>query len=81
MPDALFRDLEGAGVPVRVIETGDPGVTHDISTPRLELPPYAGPPEPAATPEWGSAVADRADDEPVPGPPRLGADPPNGPTA
>jgi CTP:molybdopterin cytidylyltransferase MocA len=73
MPDALFRDLERAGIPFRVIETGDPGVVHDISTPRSELPPYAGPPEPAASPEWGSAVADQADDEPVMGPPRLGA--------
>jgi CTP:molybdopterin cytidylyltransferase MocA len=71
MPDALFRDLEAAGVPFRVIETGDPGVTHDVTTPRNELPPYDGPPEPTATPEWGSAVADQPDDEPVMGPPRL----------
>ena len=74
MPDALFRDLEAAGVPFRVIETGDPGVIHDITTPRSELPPYDGPPEPADTPEWGSAVADQADDEPVTGPLRLEAD-------
>ncbi len=74
VPDALFRDLEDKGVPFRVIETGDPGVIHDITTPRSELPPWDGPPEPADTPEWGSAVADQPDDEPVTGPPRLGAD-------
>ncbi len=73
MPDALFRDLQAAGIPFRTIETGDPGVTHDVTTPRRELPAYDGPPEPAATPEWGSAVADQADDAPVTGPPHLEA--------
>ncbi len=74
MPGELFEDLEAAGVPVRVIETGDPGVTHDVSVPAAELPPYDGPPEPAATPEWGAGVADQADDAPVTGPARLGLD-------
>ena len=48
-PDAvdLLDDLEAAGVPFRVVETGDPGVTHDVSTPRADLPPFDGPPEPA----------------------------------
>lgn len=73
MPGDLFADLEGTGVPFRVIETGDPGVTHDVSVARADLPPYDGPPEPAETPEWGAAVADVPDDAPVPGPIRLTA--------
>jgi CTP:molybdopterin cytidylyltransferase MocA len=44
MPDELVEDLEEAGVPLRLVETGDPGVTIDVSTPRSKLPPYAGPP-------------------------------------
>jgi CTP:molybdopterin cytidylyltransferase MocA len=73
MPDELFADLEAAGVPMRVIETGDPGVTHDISVARTDLPAYDGPPEPAEVPEWGAAVADQDDSAPVPGPRRLDA--------
>ena len=30
MPDELLDDLEAAGVPFRIVETGDPGVTHDV---------------------------------------------------
>jgi CTP:molybdopterin cytidylyltransferase MocA len=71
MPGDLFTDLEALGVPFRVVDTGDPGVVHDVSTPREDLPPYDGPPEPAETPEWGSAVADQPDDAPVAGPHRL----------
>ncbi len=72
-PGELFEDLEAGGVPVRRIETGDPGVTHDVSVPRAELPPYDGPPEPpdAQVHEWGAAVADDPDDAPVRGPARL----------
>ena len=67
MPGQLFEDLAAAGVPVRFVETGDPGVVRDVSVPRSELPPYDGPPEPADAHahEWGSAVADRPDDAPV----------------
>ncbi len=66
MPDELLDDLEAAGVPSRRIETGDPGVTHDLSTPRSELPPYDGPPEPADAHahEWGAAAADEPDEAP-----------------
>jgi CTP:molybdopterin cytidylyltransferase MocA len=71
MPGDLFTDLEALGVPVRVVDTGDPGVVLDVSIRREDLPPYDGPPEPADTPEWGSAVADQPDDEPVAGPNRL----------
>jgi CTP:molybdopterin cytidylyltransferase MocA len=71
MPGDLFDDLAAAGVPFRLIECGDPGVTHDVSVPRRDLPPYDGPPEPGESPEWGAAVADEPDDAPVPGAPRL----------
>jgi hypothetical protein len=73
MPAELFADLEASGVPFRDIETGDPGVTHDVLTARADLPPYDGPPEPAdgRGHEWGSAAADELDDAPVTGPARL----------
>jgi CTP:molybdopterin cytidylyltransferase MocA len=71
MPDDLFADLAAAGVAARAIDTGDPGVVLDVTVPRATLPPFDGPPEPAETPEWGSAVADQPDDAPVPGPHRL----------
>jgi CTP:molybdopterin cytidylyltransferase MocA len=71
MPDDLFTDLEALGIPFRIVDTGDPGVVLDVSVARDDLPPYDGPPEPAETPEWGSAVADQPDDAPVAGPNRL----------
>lgn len=71
MPGDLFADLAALGVPFRVVDTGDPGVVLDVSVPRDNLPPFDGPPEPAETPEWGSAVADQPDDAPVAGPNRL----------
>jgi CTP:molybdopterin cytidylyltransferase MocA len=72
-PDELMEDLAATGIPVRSIDTGDPGVTHDISTRRADLPPYDGPPEPddARAREWGVASADDPDEAPVPGPSRL----------
>jgi molybdenum cofactor cytidylyltransferase len=73
MPADLFEDLVATGIPLRVVETGDPGVIHDASTPRAELPPYDGPPEPTDdhSHEWGVATADEPDDAPVTGPARL----------
>jgi CTP:molybdopterin cytidylyltransferase MocA len=73
MPGELFGDLAAAGVPVRSIDTGDPGVTHDVSVMRAELPLYQGPPEPADAHahEWGAAAADDPDDAPVPGSARI----------
>ena len=70
MPDELFADLAAAGVPVRLVDTGDPGVTHDIGTARAELPPYDGPPQPedGVEREWGIATADVPDEPPVRGP-------------
>ncbi len=79
MPGELFEDLAATGVPGGSIDTGDPGVTHDVAVPRGELPPYAGPPEPADAHahEWGAATADDPDDAPVPGPARLASDDPS----
>lgn len=73
MPGDLFDDLATAGVPVRIVETGDPGVTYDVSTPRSALPAFDGPPEPADAHahEWGAATADLPDDSPVEGPARF----------
>ena len=70
MPGELFDDLVAAGVPLAVIETGDPGVSHDVSVARADLPPYEGPPVPfdAHEHEWGAAAADLADDVPPAGP-------------
>jgi CTP:molybdopterin cytidylyltransferase MocA len=73
MPDELFDDLAAAGVPLRELESGDPGVVHPVTTPRADLPPYDGPPKPADAHahEWGAAAADEPDDAPLEGPGRL----------
>lgn len=70
MPDDILDDLVAAGVATRAIELGDPGVTHDASVPRSQLPPYLGPSEPAAPHrhEWGAALADSPEDSPLDGP-------------
>ena len=54
--------LVAAGAPLRELELGDPGIVHDISTPRTGLPGYQGPPQPAAgpPPEWNAELAARA---------------------
>lgn len=69
MPGALMTEL-AARVPARVIELGDPGVTHSLDTPRDALPPFEGPAEPASghTHEWGSAAALGPDEPPEPVP-------------
>jgi CTP:molybdopterin cytidylyltransferase MocA len=70
MPDDLMEALIGRAPSSATIDTGDPGVTHDISASIDELPPYDGPPEPVAgyAPEWGAAAADMPDDVPLEGP-------------
>jgi CTP:molybdopterin cytidylyltransferase MocA len=69
MPSDILEDLARLGAPVRLMDLGDPGVTHDRSVPRGELPEYEGPPGPiSAGPEWGAAAADREDDSPLEGP-------------
>jgi len=54
--------LVAEGVPLRELELGDPGIVHDISTPRSGLPGYQGPPQPAAgaPPEWNAELATQA---------------------
>jgi len=70
MPDEIIADLVAGGVLTRTLDLGDPGATHDASTPRDQLPEYTGPTEPAArhTHEWGAALADAAEDSPLEGP-------------
>ena len=70
MPGELLDDLEAAGVPFAIIDTGDPGVIHDVSVTRADLPPYDGPPVPvdAHEHEWGAAGADLPDEMPPTGP-------------
>jgi len=57
MPPAIIDELALA-IPTRIVEVGDPGVTHDVDTPRDALPPYEGPPDPPAghRHEWGEDV-------------------------
>jgi hypothetical protein len=70
MPPAVPPDLVASGVKQRLIALGDPGTTHDRDTPRADLPPYAGPSEPAGghVHEWGAVMADQPDDGPLEGP-------------
>jgi CTP:molybdopterin cytidylyltransferase MocA len=70
MPDEIVADLMAAGIAGRTIELGDPGTTHAGDVPRDQLPPYLGPDEPAAphTHEWGAALADESEDDPLEGP-------------
>jgi CTP:molybdopterin cytidylyltransferase MocA len=52
--DALIAE----GVPVRILELGDPGIVFDIGTPRSQLPGYQGPPQPdGPSPEWNAELA------------------------
>lgn len=65
-PDRMSADVIEdlvAGIPSRIVEVGDPGVTHDVDTPRADLPPYEGPPDPPGghRHEWGADVAAEAD--------------------
>lgn len=70
MPDDILADLVAAGVASRAVELGDPGVIHDASVPRDQLPAYVGPTEPVAahTHEWGAALAEAGEDSPIEGP-------------
>jgi hypothetical protein len=71
MPDDLVaRFFARPDVAARVIELGDPGTVIDGETSHDALPPYEGPPVPAAghVHEWGAQVADTPDDTPLEGP-------------
>ncbi len=68
MPDQLIERL-GSEHGRSLFDTGDPGTVHDSSVPLSQMPPYAGPPEPARpAPEWGVAAADLGEDRPLEGP-------------
>jgi CTP:molybdopterin cytidylyltransferase MocA len=73
MPDEVLDDLAAAGLAPRVVDTGDPGTTHDIAVPQSDLPAFDGPPRPddGVEREWGAAAADQSDDAPPAGPARL----------
>jgi CTP:molybdopterin cytidylyltransferase MocA len=62
MPDAIADDMSGAPG-ARALDLGDPGTTIDADTPRADLPPYEGPPEPVAghVHEWGDDVESLAE--------------------
>ncbi len=70
-PSSIADALASAG-PSRTLELGDPGVVLDLDTPRADLPPFDGPPEPAAGQrhEWGALVAAGPDEAPEPPPTR-----------
>ncbi len=70
MPEAIVEAIIGGGVPARELGLGDPGTTHDGSTPRDQLPAYVGPLDPVAphTHEWGAALADEPEEMPLEGP-------------
>jgi hypothetical protein len=55
--------LIAQGVPVRVLELGDPGIAYDLATPRADLPEYQGPPRPegATAREWNEELATHAE--------------------
>lgn len=70
LPNEVLADLAAAGVPVRLLELGDPGVSHGRDTALEALPAYEGPARPVGghPPEWGAAAADHPDDSPLQGP-------------
>ena len=70
MPDGILEDVAAAGGRETVFELGDPGVTHDLSVARRDLPPYTGPSVPAGghVHEWGAAAAEVPEDAPLEGP-------------
>lgn len=67
-PAEILDDLAAAGLPVRSVEVGDPGTVKDLDTPRGDLPPFEGPPEPEPDRqhEWGSPAAAGPDEVPDP---------------
>jgi CTP:molybdopterin cytidylyltransferase MocA len=69
MPPAIVEALQ-ARLEHRRFALGDPGVTHDRSVARADLPPYDGPSEPAGghVHEWGAVIAEDPDDGPLEGP-------------
>ena len=66
--EEAVAQLAAEGVAERILEMGDPGIVHDLSQARRELPPYQGPSGPAGgpPPEWNAELAARVQgpDEP-----------------
>ena len=71
-PVEILADLASDGIALRVVDTGDPGTTHDILVPHAMLPPFQGPPRPndPIEREWGAPAAAQSDDAPPAGPAR-----------
>lgn len=72
MADAALADLASAlraiGVATRLVELGDPGITHDLGTTSDALPDFVGPAEPVGrAQDWGERVPSA---DPSPAPPR-----------
>ncbi|MDR3544720.1 MAG: NTP transferase domain-containing protein [Candidatus Limnocylindrales bacterium] len=67
VPEEISEAL-AAALPSRTVDLGDPGIVHSIETAPADLPPFEGPPEPAADRhhEWGALVADGPDEAPEP---------------
>lgn len=70
MPDDVVAELVAAGVPIRMLDLGDPGTVIDAATPRADLPSYEGPAPDLdrRDAEWGAAAADIAEEAPLAGP-------------
>lgn len=67
--EEMVGGLAALDLTVEQVETGDPGVAYDSSTPVDQLPEFRGPPEPVAgAPEWGAAAAEMPDEAPLEGP-------------
>ena len=62
-----MTDLDGAGVPTRKLDLGDPGRPSTPGRTASELPAYDGPAAPVGghTHEWGAAAAERREDAPL----------------
>ncbi len=58
----LVVDALAATLPTRIVDVGDPGVTHDVATALDALPAYEGPPDPPGghRHEWGEDVESEA---------------------
>jgi CTP:molybdopterin cytidylyltransferase MocA len=70
MPGDILDEIVAAGAREATLDLGDPGVTHDLSVPQGDLPPYAGPGAPPGghVHEWGAAAAEVPEDGPLEGP-------------
>jgi CTP:molybdopterin cytidylyltransferase MocA len=59
----LVEALAAEGAENRLVELGDPGIVTDVGTPRAQLAPYQGPPEPSSgpPPEWNAELANQSE--------------------